>query len=201
MTGPPPALPRGRHSLPREQIVRSQRQRMLRAMAEAVAERGYAFTPVAEIIKRAGVSRETFYEQFSSKQDCFLAAYHDALTDLSAELGPGRVGAEAPARYVDRVLGAYLDALAADLPRARLFLVEAFAAGPEVARARAEAQRAFTEALARAIDAADARAHFACDVLVSAVVAMATARVIADDASGLRALRPGFVELAETLFS
>ena len=44
-------------------------------MAEAVTERGYANVTVADVIKRAGVSRETFYEQFANKEDCFMAAY------------------------------------------------------------------------------------------------------------------------------
>ena len=49
-------LPRGRHRLTREQVTTSQRERMLVAMADAVAELGYAKTSVAEVIRRAGVS-------------------------------------------------------------------------------------------------------------------------------------------------
>jgi len=41
-------LPRGRHGLSREDVARSQRERLLRAMAEAVSELGYANTPVAD---------------------------------------------------------------------------------------------------------------------------------------------------------
>ncbi|HET6447989.1 MAG TPA: TetR/AcrR family transcriptional regulator, partial [Conexibacter sp.] len=54
---------------------RTQRDRLLQGMAQTVARRGYAATPVAEVLKAAGVSRRTFYEQFADKEDCFLAAY------------------------------------------------------------------------------------------------------------------------------
>jgi hypothetical protein len=48
------ALPRGRHKLSREEVTGAQRERMLRAVAVAMAERGSVATPVAEILRRAG---------------------------------------------------------------------------------------------------------------------------------------------------
>ena len=60
-------LPRGRHSLSREEVARSQRDRLVRAMADVMAEKGYARTSVADIVRGAGVSRESFYERFGSK--------------------------------------------------------------------------------------------------------------------------------------
>ena len=55
-------------------------------MAEAMAEQGYAATPVADVLQRAGVSRETFYQQFRSKQDCFIAAYELAADVILVEV-------------------------------------------------------------------------------------------------------------------
>jgi AcrR family transcriptional regulator len=66
-------LPRGPHSLDRESVLRHQRLRLHGAMIEAVAERGYESTAVADVLALAGVSRRAFYEQFSNKQECFLA--------------------------------------------------------------------------------------------------------------------------------
>ena len=68
-------LPRGPHRLAREEVLASQRGRMLAAIAEAVAEKGYAATTVADVVGRAGVSRKTFYEHFADKEECFLAAW------------------------------------------------------------------------------------------------------------------------------
>src|ERR1044072_1985797 len=62
----------------------TQRERLLDGVAATVSLRGYAATPVAEILKAAGVSRRTFYEQFADKEDCFLAAY-DTFVALCAE--------------------------------------------------------------------------------------------------------------------
>src|SRR5436853_4375001 len=74
-------LPRGPHGLERDVVLASQRGRMLGAMADAVARKGYAATTVADVVAGAGVSRKTFYEHFRDKEECFLAAY-DAGVDL-----------------------------------------------------------------------------------------------------------------------
>lgn len=68
-------LPRGHHGVEPATIQASQRARMLYAAVVAVAERGYSETTVADICRIAHVSRKTFYEQFSSREACFLAAY------------------------------------------------------------------------------------------------------------------------------
>ena len=71
----PRVLPRGPHRLAREVVEASQRGRLLDAMARVVAEKGYGAASVADVIARAGVSRQTFYVHFRDKLDCFLAAY------------------------------------------------------------------------------------------------------------------------------
>ena len=63
-----------------------------------MAEKGYVDTSVADVLRRARVSRETFYEQFGSKQDCFIAAFEQAAGGILASLeraaaAPGRRGA------------------------------------------------------------------------------------------------------------
>lgn len=200
MTGSASSLPRGRHNLTREEVIRSQRERMLRAMAEAMAERGYAFTPVAEIIKRAGVSRETFYEQFSSKQDCFLAAFSEASDALMLLLEDARSAPGSSLQRFERVLTVYLDTLAAEPSLARLFLVEVFAAGPDIAVQRASMQQRFVDGMVEMFGAHSKADRFACEALIASLVSMATSRLITDDLAGLRALGPPFVTLAATLF-
>ncbi|HSZ40795.1 MAG TPA: TetR/AcrR family transcriptional regulator [Trebonia sp.] len=69
-----PGLPRGRNRLPALTVRASQRQRLLRAVIAAVAESGYAPITVADIVRRAKVSRAAFYAHFSSKDDCLLTA-------------------------------------------------------------------------------------------------------------------------------
>src|SRR3954453_20626074 len=56
-------------------VTRTQRERMLDAMARAVAAKGYAKLTVSDVVALAGVSRRTFYEQFADKEECFLESY------------------------------------------------------------------------------------------------------------------------------
>ena len=65
----------GRHQLSRDEVRSHQRERIFGALEAVMATQGYSSTSVADIIKSAGVSRQTFYELFTSKQDCFLASY------------------------------------------------------------------------------------------------------------------------------
>jgi AcrR family transcriptional regulator len=194
-------LPRGRHKLSRQEVVKSQRERLLRALAEAMAEKGYAGTSVADVLRRARVSRATFYEQFSSKQDCFIAAY---------ELAAGRIldrtqaiaaaPAAAPLELFDRAIRAYLEALAAEPELARLYLIEVYAAGERALAHRAELQQRFADALADGLGARGPSERFACETLVAAISAMVTARLAAGDVEGLMALRQPLVALVGSAF-
>jgi AcrR family transcriptional regulator len=135
----PKPLPRGPHRLAREVVLESQRGRLLDAIAQIVAEKGYAPTTVADVIERAGVSRKTFYEHFRDKEACFLAAYDAGVDILLATM---RQAGDTRGR-----VRAYLQTLAAEPAFARTFLIEVAAAGPEALRRRRlvhEAVAAFT---------------------------------------------------------
>jgi AcrR family transcriptional regulator len=69
----------------RGEVLRHQRARIHGAMVEAVARSGYAAVNVKRVTALAGVSRRSFYEQFSNKDDCFLATF-DAITGRWARL-------------------------------------------------------------------------------------------------------------------
>jgi len=134
--------PRGRHGLPPEVVARSQRDRLLEATMAIVAEKGYAATTVADLTKRAGISRTTFYELFEDKEACFLAAYDNAVDVLVRRISVAYEGEE---RWPDRAragLATLLEALATDPAQARLALVDVTAAGPAAQRRfRAAVQR------------------------------------------------------------
>src|SRR5579863_7649734 len=69
-----PGLPRGRSRLPAPAVHASQRERLLQAAIAAVAQKGYSTVTVADIVRRAKVSRAAFYIHFRTKEECFLAA-------------------------------------------------------------------------------------------------------------------------------
>jgi AcrR family transcriptional regulator len=104
----PERLPRGRHGLSREEVANSQRLRLMRAMAEVMAEKGYAGAPVADVLRAAGVSRESFYQHFSSKQDCFMSAYEIGVDLLLASIAGAVPDQGTPSERFEQAIGAYL---------------------------------------------------------------------------------------------
>ena len=64
-------------------VMEIQRTRILAAMVEVSAERGASNITVAHIVERAGVSRRTFYELYPDREECFLAAFDDAVARAS----------------------------------------------------------------------------------------------------------------------
>ncbi len=79
----PNSLTSSSNGLGRERVIEIQRARILAAMVEVSAERGAANVTVAHVVERAGVSRRTFYEVFSDREDCFLAAFDEAVAQAS----------------------------------------------------------------------------------------------------------------------
>ena len=201
-------LPRGRHGLSRDQVVGSQRDRILLALAEAMAEKGFVSTTVADVLLRAGVSRETFYQQFSSKVDAFSAAFDAAAELLFAQAvaafpaeGAGGAGPAAPTTPLDRfeaAFSAYLDTLADNPAFARVFLVEVYAAGPEAIARRAALQGRIVDVLADQLEVGTEQGRFACEVLVAAVGSLVTVPLVRGDLEALRALRTPVTALVRT---
>lgn len=181
-------LPRGRHGLSREVVERSQRDRILWALAEVMSEKGYAATSVADVIKAAGVGRETFYQLFTSKADCFTQAFDAASDVLLGTLTDGAPTGR-PADLVAAAVDLYLETLAAFPTFARLFLVEVYAAGPEAMAVRADRQRVIAQRLAEVVGATSADARFASEALVAGIGAMVTMPLVEGDLDALRALR------------
>ena len=138
-------LPRGRHGLSREAVTASQRERILRSMVEVVAERGYPETRVVDVIKRAGVSRKTFYEFFGDREDCFLAAYDLALGELyrGTELAYESASGEPWAERIRLALETFLGMMAAQPERAKFCIVDVLSAGPRALARRDAAIRQF----------------------------------------------------------
>ncbi len=126
-------LPGGHHGLSREQVLESQRERLLAAFAQVLAARGYKQTNITEIVKVASVSSKAFYANFDSKEDCFLAAFDAVLDYLKGVAGAAASPhPEWPAK-VTAALRSLLDIFAAELDLARLCLVEPVTATPAIA--------------------------------------------------------------------
>jgi AcrR family transcriptional regulator len=153
----PTPLPRGPHRLTREEVAASQRARLMAALTELLAERGYAAVTIGELARRASVSRGAFYEHFADKEACLLAAYdHFATTLLSAMTA--ELADDTPwGAFVDRTLDAYLSTLERDPVAARAFIVEMDAAGAVARRRRRDGVHAIAAMLSQRHAAIQAR--------------------------------------------
>lgn len=138
-----PVLPRGRHNLSLAEVRSSQRARLLAAMLELVGQQGYAATTVPQVVARARVSRNAFYELFEDKLDCFLVL-SDELADEILQL------------VVDTDAPDWISALRSGLRRylnwwqerpawTRAYLVELPAAGPPAVEQRDRQYARFVE--------------------------------------------------------
>jgi AcrR family transcriptional regulator len=196
-------LPPGRHGLPREFVAHNQRERLIAGLAEAISENGYAGTTIAHITRHAAVSRRTFYEHFSSKDECFVAAYDTVMTQLAERVGQAFEEESEWPQAVKAGVAAMLRFLAAEPNLARLCMVEALVAGPVVVERYDSAIQSFVpyfqggregrspEVLARLSPTTE-------EALVGGMMSLISRRIIAGKATELEILLPDLVEFILT---
>jgi AcrR family transcriptional regulator len=105
-------------------------------MALAVAEKGYAATTIADIVAAAGVSRRTFYEHFKSRAECLVALYEASSRNVLQVLRDAVDPAQPWPFQVDRALGAYFEAMAANPVLLRTLFIEILGLGTDGLSAR-----------------------------------------------------------------
>jgi len=143
-----PGLPRGRSSLPADEVRAAQRQRLLTATVAAVAAEGYHAITVADIVRGARVSKAAFYAHFRDKEDCFLAttAYGgNLLVDAVVGATRSQPGDASAAEILRAACRAFLRFLADEPAFARVFYVDMPAAGSGAVNRMDAAQHRFAE--------------------------------------------------------
>jgi AcrR family transcriptional regulator len=141
-------FPAGVRKLPSDLIRAIQRERLIVAMLNAVADLGYLGTNVQDVIDRAGVSRPTFYEHFSNKEDCFLAAFDTSAERLRKKVDTAaRKGGEVWRDRIRYSLEALLRFASREPDTARTIVVEARAASSTAVRRRVELMDHFARCL------------------------------------------------------
>src|SRR4051794_12777943 len=146
----PHAVPRGRHAPPLEVRLSVQRRRLFEAAAAVFARVGYADASAEAISREAGMSKATFYEHFANKEECILALFDEAATEVTRAL-VNASGDEASS-YEERVRGgihAFLEILARYPDSAQTLLVEIIGAGPRAAERRDAILDLFADGLLR----------------------------------------------------
>jgi AcrR family transcriptional regulator len=196
-------LPPGRHGLPREFVTHNQRERLIAGIAEAVAEHGYSGTTIAHITRAAAVSRRTFYEHFSSKDECFVAAYDAVMAELRERVTAAFEQNDDWPHAIKAGIGAMLEFLAAEPNLARLCMVEALVAGPAVVERYDAAIQSFVPYFqegreGRSPEVLSRLSPTTEEALVGGMVSLISRRIIAGKAEELEELLPDLVEFTLT---
>jgi AcrR family transcriptional regulator len=121
--------------------------RLTEGLAASIAEKGYAATTIADVVRHARVSKRTFYEQFADKEACFLALYSETTDELLALIAEAAAVPATWQQRVDAAARAYFERLAAEPALLRAALVEIQAAGPRARRLRRDVQRRYADLL------------------------------------------------------
>ena len=125
-------------SVPREQLVEIQRSRLLAAAVAAVDELGYADTTVSDVTSRARVSRRTFYELFSNREECLTAVLEDVVALVEGELVAADLEGLGWRERVRGGLWVILSFFDREPALARVCVVQALRGGAEVLERRPE---------------------------------------------------------------
>jgi AcrR family transcriptional regulator len=125
-----------------------QRTRLLDATFAVVAEGGYRRLTARRVSGRAGVSNKTFYDLFADREDCFLAAFDEAVGELAVVVLPAWESESEWATRIRAALGVLLAFLDGEPELCKLVFVEALGSGPRVLARRAQT----LDDLGRAVD-------------------------------------------------
>jgi AcrR family transcriptional regulator len=188
-------LPSGRHGLPRTFVARNQRDRIMLAVADAVSALGYVATTIEDVIQRAGVSRRTFYDHFSGKEEAFLDAYDGASEQLYTCVFAAIAAAEGSQAQLTACLRAFLEFVAREPAYADMCIVEVLTAGPKALERRdrimGDFARFFDDAVAAESDAVVT--PLTSEAMVGGVYEIVYKRVLRRETATIVALLPDLV--------
>jgi AcrR family transcriptional regulator len=181
----------------RPDVAGIQRMRLIRAMCEVCSERGMGGIAVTHVVRRAGVSRRTFYEIFDDCEDCFLATFEMAVVRAGSYVA---VGYDPTVGWAERIRGG-LEALLRffeDEPECgRLLVIESASASAKTG----ELRRGLVDQMVAAVDAGRESANgsssataLTAEGVVGGVISLIHDRLVCGDIRGL-------TELANPLMS
>lgn len=119
------------------------RARIVAALAAETSERGYRAVTVADVVKRAGIDGKTFYENFSSREECLLATQEFAVNTALERVVEAAGRADGWPQQITAGLTAFLDYVVEEPALARTWMVESLTAGSAPSRSHEESLQAF----------------------------------------------------------
>jgi AcrR family transcriptional regulator len=175
-----------------------QRRRILRAIGELVAERGYPDVTVEQIVKRAHVSYKTFYKHYRSKADCFVALFDVAFASTEGKIRRRLSAERSWPGQVALALRVLFEEIAAEPLISRAVIVETPMVGAEATARYERAFEAFVPLLRAGRELNPWGREMPVTVeetLMGAVFWSAYVRLLADEAEQLQAYLPVLLQL------
>lgn len=159
-----------RPEISREFIAGHKRRRIMDAIAELTAERGYDATKIGDIVRSAGVARKTLYDNFVGKEEVFLATFDAAVEDAVQRIE--EASAKVEGGWDERLeagLGAFLRYVAEEPALARMCMIEALSATTAANRRYENAVKRFVEMTERTVPHDDRLPETIAETLVGGV--------------------------------
>lgn len=156
---------------------------------------------VAGIVKRAGVARGTFYEHFSSKEECFLAAQEQGVRTAMERVVDAAGDFESWSRRVRAGLSALLEYMEEEPALAKTCMVEALGAAPSSLEYYEESQHAFISLIRSGRDASPRGAELPEtleEAIAGGIFWILYQRLLASEAATAHELLPELTEFVLT---
>jgi AcrR family transcriptional regulator len=194
---PPPGelrAPRRRSQKPRpfeeRQSVANPPERVLRALAATVAEKGYPATTVAEVVDRAATSQRTFYEHFANKEEALIAALDSGSAQMLGTTLPAFRRAPDWQSAVHQAFEAMFAFGVEEPEYSRLGAVEMYAAGKRALQTRDTIMEGLEALLAPGYELAPDAPPIAAEAIGGAIYALVYDQVKAKGPESLPELVP-----------
>jgi AcrR family transcriptional regulator len=189
----------GRQQLSREFIAQHQRTRIVTALALETSEQGYHQVTVADVVSRAGIARNTFYENFRSKEDCFLATQEYAMSSALERVVEAAGAFESWPQQVRAGLTAFLGYVVEEPALARTCMVEALSAGPPAVSYYEKSQQVFVSLFKLGRDVSPHGAELPEtleEAIIGGVFWIVNQRLAVEEAAAIPELLPELIEFA-----
>ncbi len=185
--------------LSRSEVHEIQRRRLLRAMAQAVSEKGYLGVAVSDVVAKAGVSRRTFYEIYGDKEACFVDLVGSCYSALTKRIEAVSSNHDKAIDLLEKVVGIYLETLSNEPEMARVILIDAYGAGQNSIAQKVESAKKFEAAILGLIEKLKSEGEIKSEVnpdvemIVGAIRSLVTMRVAIGETNKLPELKKRIV--------
>lgn len=173
------------------------RQRILQGMLEAVGSSGYEQATVQDAIKRGGLYRQAFYDNFEGKEDCYLQALEAGSAWVELAMREATAAETTWRGRLRGALGGLLRFIDNQPEIGRALLVEVHAAGPAAVEKRTEAMERAAVMMDLAREESDVAAPaISAEAVVAGILAVLHTRLATGQEDGFAELLPELMYLA-----